>query len=84
MSEEPMDTHMAYCSACDREVAVAFAPGREPKPGGTVDPSTVICLDYGEQCTGSMCPLFAVPTDEMRGKLERAGLRRPKNGEGRS
>jgi hypothetical protein len=31
----------------------------------------VVCLAYGEHCTGSMCPLFDIPTEEMKESFER-------------
>jgi hypothetical protein len=61
-----MKTQKAYCSACDRQVEVVVP---EDLPEGTLpsahDPSACICLEYGESCTGSLCPLFEVPTEQM-------------------
>ena len=61
-----MKTQKAYCSACDRQVEVVVS---EDLPKGTLpsahDPSACICLEYGESCTGSLCPLFEVPTEQM-------------------
>jgi hypothetical protein len=34
--------------------------GREP---GAQD---LICLEHGDQCTGDLCPLFDVPSEEMK------------------
>jgi hypothetical protein len=71
-----METHLAYCSACDREVRVALAPDYEPEPGKPIPPEAMVCLDHGEVCTGALCPLFGVPPKEMKEKLERSGARR--------
>jgi hypothetical protein len=30
----------------------------------------IICLEMGESCTGSMCPMCDVPTEEMKRSLE--------------
>lgn len=71
-----METHVVYCSACDREVRVVFhAPPQAPDvAGGEVDPSG-ICVDYcSDACTGSMCALFDLPPAEMLAKLKRSGL----------
>jgi hypothetical protein len=71
-----METHVVYCSACDREVRVAFeAEPRSPDVAGPeVDPSG-ICVDYTtEACTGSMCALFDLPPQEMLVKLRKSGL----------
>ncbi len=61
-----MRTQKAYCSACDRQVEVVV-----PKdlPEGSLpsahDPAGCICLEFGESCTGSLCPLFEIPTGQM-------------------
>ena len=61
-----MRTQRAYCSACDRQVEVVVP---EDLPEGILpsahDPAACICLEYGESCTGSLCPLFEVPTEQM-------------------
>ncbi|MFC1659940.1 hypothetical protein ACFL3S_00560 [Gemmatimonadota bacterium] len=61
-----MKTQKAYCSACDRQVEVVVP---EELPEGTLpsahDPAACVCLEYGESCTGSLCPLFEVPTGQM-------------------
>ena len=65
-----MKTQHAYCSACDRQVEVMVTEeAQESAP--TSDSLKVVCLAYGEQCTGSMCPLFDIPTEEMKESFER-------------
>lgn len=59
------NVHLAYCAGCDRQVRVAVDPevleaGREPTP------ADLICLEHGRACTGELCPIFNVPSDEMR------------------
>jgi hypothetical protein len=71
-----METHVVFCSACDREVRVVF--GRDgaaaDAAGAEVDPSGV-CLDHGTTvCTGSSCALFDLPPQEMLVRLQRSGL----------
>lgn len=70
--KDDMEVRTAYCSACDRNVKVVVKPeaatGSGPRP---FDPSDLACLEYGEMCTGDMCPLFDVPTDQMRENLNR-------------
>jgi hypothetical protein len=67
-----MKTQKAYCSACDRQVEVVVP---EDLPEGTLpsahDPANCICLEYGETCTGSLCPLFDVPTGQMEENYKR-------------
>jgi len=71
-----METHVVYCSACDREVKVVFEkpPAAPDAAGPEVDPSGV-CVDFcSDACTGSMCALFDLPPAEMREKLVRIGI----------
>jgi hypothetical protein len=72
-----MKTHLAYCSACDREVEVGLAPGYEPKPGEPIPPEALVCIDHGEVCTGALCPLFNVPPDVLKENLERSRAENP-------
>ena len=61
-----MKTQKAFCSACDRQVEVVVP---EDLPEGALpsahDPAQCICLEFGESCTGSLCPLFEAPTGQM-------------------
>ena len=61
-----MRTQKAYCSACDRQVEVVVP---DDLPEGSLpsahDPASCICLEFGESCTGSLCPLFEIPTGQM-------------------
>ena len=67
-----MRTQKAFCSACDRQVEVVVP---EDLPEGALpsahDPAKCICLEFGESCTGSMCPLFEVPTGQMEENYKR-------------
>ena len=65
-----MDTHFAYCSACDRQVEVALKPGFTPKPGKPIPTDAMVCLAHGETCTGALCPLFGIPPEDMQEKLD--------------
>lgn len=71
-----METQMAYCSACDQEVHIAVTPlplhdGQANLPEGT----DVVCLDFGQRCTGQFCPMFGLPTLTMAVRLARSELR---------
>ena len=66
-----MEVRTAYCSACDQNVRVVLQPGNEPLVVRDDDATELVCLEYGEKCTGDMCPLFQVPTDKMRENLSR-------------
>lgn len=68
-------THLAYCSACDREVKVTLRPDFVPTPGEPIPAEAMVCLAHGDTCTGALCPLFGVPPETMKTTLERSGLR---------
>ena len=63
------ETRYAYCSACDQKVPVVLREGGSPD-----NPGDLLCLAHGETCTGDMCPLFDVPPEEMKRKLDESGL----------
>jgi hypothetical protein len=62
-----MEARVIYCSACDRNVEVVLRQDGEL--------AEAACLDIGERCTGTTCPLGAVPPDEVRARPER--IRKP-------
>lgn len=66
-----METHWAYCSACDRQVEVAVRPAgrRDAETGEPLD--ALVCLEVGHTCTGALCPITDVPPEEMREALDR-------------
>lgn len=64
-----MNTRMAYCATCDRQVRVMLKRGAAP--GAEVSPDDVVCLDHGEICgVGTVCPIFDVPSEQMKEILE--------------
>lgn len=64
-----MDMRTVYCSACDRNVVI-MATADEAKPFVlNEDGSSHVCLDYGEKCTGEMCPILAIPSAQVRENL---------------
>ncbi len=64
-----MRTRTYYCSACDREVEVIV--GDDGNPLDTAIQGAPVCLDHGERCTGELCPLFELPTDDMKAAANR-------------
>lgn len=66
-----MEIRTAYCATCDRPVRVVVQEEPPPWPSAeATGPTSVVCLEHGDTCTGSMCPVFDVPTAQMREKLE--------------
>ena len=62
-----MEVHLAYCSGCDRQVRVVVNP-KVVEEGREATADDLICLEHGEACTGSLCPIFGVPTEEMEAR----------------
>jgi hypothetical protein len=58
-----MTTKTIYCSACDREVEVRLTKE------GTLEGS--VCMDIGDHCTGTMCPICAQAPEKIRLEVER-------------
>ena len=64
-----MGVRTVYCSACDRNVILMVeSDSPAPRPESTTGR---VCLDYGERCTGEMCPILAVPSEAVRAHLAR-------------
>ena len=64
-----------FCSARDQDVRIivtdeAVHDGQAP----VLDPE-MICLEIGEQCTGNLCPVCAIPVYAMDARLAKSGLR---------
>ena len=71
-----MKVQMAYCSACDRDVQIAFPTEPAVHDGqANVMDTDVLCLEIGHQCTGSMCPIGAQPPAVMAVRLIRSGVK---------
>lgn len=67
-----MEKQRIYCSACDREVEVLLRDGAQAADdAGALEGA--VCLDIGERCTGTSCPICAIPPDEIRAALVRIG-----------
>ena len=68
-----METQIAYCSACDRDVTVLVTNASVQDAQAPMPDAEVVCLEIGEQCTGSLCPVSAVSPAAMRVRLVRSG-----------
>jgi hypothetical protein len=67
--DEELKVQQAWCSACDRKVHVTVHP-RVAEEGREAKPEDLICLEHGERCTGDLCPIFEVPSKEMKRRYE--------------
>jgi hypothetical protein len=70
-----MFTQNAYCSACDQDVRVVITDAPVHSDQAPLAGAELVCLDFGERCTGSMCPMFGLPRIMMGVRLARSGLR---------
>ena len=69
-----MHTLTVYCSARDQNVRVALTDEATHDGQATLMDSEVVCLEIGDACTGSLCPLCAQPAEVMDARLVRSGL----------
>ena len=70
-----MKTQREFCSACDREVLIAYPEESDYVDGhANIPDPQLVCLEIGERCTGAMCPVAAQPPAVMVHRLERSGL----------
>lgn len=65
----------AYCSACDQDVRVVVTDAPVYSDQAPVSGPEVVCLDFGQRCTGAMCPMFGLPSIMMGVRLASSGLR---------
>jgi hypothetical protein len=70
-----MKTQLAYCSACDQQVRIMVTPAPLHEGHANLPDPEVVCLDFGEKCTGALCPMFGLPSIVMGVRLARSGLR---------
>lgn len=70
-----MEIQHAFCTACDQPVRIVVMPASAYSGQATVaDQGDVVCLDFGEKCTGAMCPMLGLPRMLMGIRLARSGL----------
>lgn len=70
-----MKTQRAYCSACDRDVMIAFPELSDFVDGqANIRDPEIVCLEIGHRCTGAMCPVAAQPPAVMAARLVRSKL----------
>lgn len=65
----------AYCPGCDREVHLTLS--RAPVHRGHAnlpDGAEVVCLDFGEGCSGGRCPLTGSPGIVMAVRLAKSHM----------
>jgi len=75
MTEKP-ENRKTYCTHCQKEVLVSISPSA-PRGGhaNLQESDEVVCLDFGEECDGEICPLSQYRPVVMGVRLARSGLR---------
>ena len=64
-----------FCSARDQDVRIVVTDEAEHDGQAPILDPEMICLEIGESCTGSLCPVCAIPVDAMDARLAKSGLR---------
>ena len=68
-------TQTAYCSACDRDVQILVTDEADHDTQANIPDPEVVCLEIGERCTGSLCPVGAVSHSAMLARRVKVGVR---------
>ena len=69
-----MRVRKMFCSGCDRDVHVVATDAVHEDAQANIPEPELICLEIGEWCTGTMCPLGAAEPNAMVSRLIRNGL----------
>jgi ribosomal protein S27AE len=69
-----MKHHLLLCRARDREVRVMITGTLLQDDQAPVRDEGLVCLDIGEGCIESLCPLGGSTPDAMVGRLVRSGV----------
>lgn len=69
-----MKVQKIFCSACDREVSIVLTAEPVHEGQANLPDAEFVCLEIGDTCTGSLCPLFAQPPEAMKARLARSGF----------
>ena len=70
-----MNTRVAFCSACDRDVQILITDAPLQDAQAPVADAEIVCLEIGDKCTGNLCPVGAVSSTAMMVRLVRSGAR---------
>jgi hypothetical protein len=64
-----------YCSARDQEVRVVLTDTAVNGTQASIMDSDLVCLEVGDACTGSMCPICATSPHVVDARVVKLGLR---------
>lgn len=69
-----MEQRTMHCSGCDRDVRVVITDQPLDDAQASIGDAELICLEVGESCNGSLCPLGAAEPHAMVRRLIHAGI----------
>lgn len=72
-----MITQPVYCQARGRNVRVAVTDRPSHDGQATLHDAEFVCLDVGDHCTASRCPVCGLPAEALAARLVHHGLQTP-------
>ena len=69
-----MKSDRLFCSVCDRPVQVLITEAPLYDGHAPIHSEELVCLEIGDQCTGSRCPLGAADPNDMVRRVVRNGV----------
>lgn len=69
-----MKVQKIYCAGCDRDVRIVLTAEPVHEGQANLADAEPVCLEIGDSCTGSLCPIFALPPEDMKARLARSGF----------
>ena len=69
-----MQTRIAFCPACDRDVHIVITDGPSHDGQANLHDADAVCIDIGERCTGAVCPIVGTSPVVMVARLVRDDL----------
>jgi hypothetical protein len=69
-----MKKQRMFCSGCHRDVSVMVTDAVVEDTQANVRDQELVCLEIGEWCSGTMCPLGAAAPSAMVSRLIHSGL----------
>lgn len=69
-----MKREIAYCSVCDRDVQIVVTDELSHDGQANLHDAEVVCLEIGDHCCGSHCPISGTQPAVMAARLVRNEL----------
>jgi hypothetical protein len=69
-----MQSRIAFCSTCNRDVHMVITDGPSHDGHANLHDADLVCLDVGDDCTGTVCPVCETSPTVMAARLARNDL----------